>query len=113
MNGPKLEAALRDAGFEPDTQMAWRWRDNGTPGMVIKIEFRADLDDAPNESTISFDGCMALGAVNLRGTGFAARDWDMRSVSADPNRKGGRLPSASQVWPGTCLPRLTRPTVDG
>ena len=49
----------------------------------MKIEFLADLDSAPGQATLNFDGCTSLGAVNLRGTGFAARDWQLRSFDAD------------------------------
>lgn len=33
----------------------------------MKIEFLADLPDAPAEVTVTFRGSDALGAVNLRG----------------------------------------------
>lgn len=74
-NAARLEAALRSAGFVPDRQRAWRWEDHDAPGMVVKAEFLADLDDVPDHTTVTFDGCEQLGAINLRGTGFAARDW--------------------------------------
>jgi len=74
-NAARLEAALRSAGFVPDRQRAWRWEDHHAPGMVVKAEFLADLDDVPDHTTVTFDGSEQLGAINLRGTGFAARDW--------------------------------------
>jgi hypothetical protein len=83
VNGARLEAALEAAGFKPDTQRVWRWKDESAPGMVVKIEFLADLDDVPSQTTVSFDDCRSLGAVNLRGTGFAARDYEMRTVTAE------------------------------
>ena len=46
------------------------------------MEFLADLDDILNHRTVSFDDCHSLGAVNLRGTGFAARHREMRSITA-------------------------------
>jgi multicomponent Na+:H+ antiporter subunit A len=39
----------------------------------------ADLDDAPANSTVRFDGCDRLGAANLRGTGHAALDHEVRT----------------------------------
>jgi hypothetical protein len=48
----------------------------------VKFELLADLDDAPAETTVLFDGCEQLGAVNLRGTGFAARDVEVRELTA-------------------------------
>ena len=83
VNGARLEAALTAVGFRPDTQKVWRWRDESAPGMVVKIEFLADLDDVQNELTVSFDQCEALGAVNLRGTGFAAKDWALTTITTD------------------------------
>lgn len=50
--------------------------------MVVKIEFLADLEDVQNELTVSFDQCKSLGAVNLRGTGFAAQDWSLSTITA-------------------------------
>ncbi|MGI8810331.1 MAG: hypothetical protein ACR2KK_21275 [Acidimicrobiales bacterium] len=41
---------------------------------VVKFELLADLDTEPAGATVIFDACESLGAVNLRGTGFAARD---------------------------------------
>lgn len=42
--------------------------------MTIKFELLADLIDERASSIVGFRGCQALGAANLRGTGFAARD---------------------------------------
>jgi hypothetical protein len=60
----------------------WRWQDRSAPGLVVKAEFLADLDDVPNQTTVTFDGCDHLGAVNLRGTGFATRDWQLHPLVA-------------------------------
>lgn len=79
-NAIRLEAALRTAGFEPDSSRAWRWLDHSALGLVVKVEFLADLEDVPNQTTLAFDGCEHLGAVNLRGTGFAARDCQLRRI---------------------------------
>ena len=48
----------------------------------MKFEFLSDLDGAPAGATIEFDDCESLGAVNLRGTGFATRDWASRELQA-------------------------------
>lgn len=79
-NAARLERALRNAGFEPDGLRCWRWISVGMPPAVVKFELLADLDDAPAEATVRFDGCQELGAVNLRGTGFAARDVVVREL---------------------------------
>jgi len=81
-NAVRLEGALTRVGFRPDDERIWRWRDNTAPELVVKVEFLADLDYIPNHHTVSFDGCQSLGAVNLRGPGFAARHWDIRSITA-------------------------------
>lgn len=81
LNAARLEAALQTAGFEPDGQRAWRWQDRRVPGLAVKAEFLADLDDIPNQTTVTFDGCEHLGAVNLRGSGFATRDWHLRQLT--------------------------------
>lgn len=83
VNAARLEGALREAGFVPDGQRVWRWRDRVAPAMVVKVEFLADLEDVPNQTTISFDDCEFFGAVNLRGTGFASQDREVRTVTAD------------------------------
>jgi hypothetical protein len=79
----RLEQALRAAQFTPSGQYVWRWQDRSVPGAVVKIEFLADLSTAPAEATVAFSGSDALGAVNLRGTGFAARDWRPHALTAD------------------------------
>lgn len=82
-NTAKLERALRNAEFEPDNERRWRWTADGTPTRtVVKFELLADLSHVPTESTIEFDECEALGAVNLRGTRFASRDVVAQQLSA-------------------------------
>ena len=57
----------------PTNGRIWRWRaDNGRT--IVKFELLADLDTARAGEVLHFEGCDQLGAVNLRGTGFAARD---------------------------------------
>ena len=81
-NAARLEGALTRVGFRPDDERIWRWRDKTAPELVVKVEFLADLDDVPNHHTVSFVDCQSLGAVNLRGTGFAARHWEARPITA-------------------------------
>jgi hypothetical protein len=81
-NAARLERALKDAGFKPDSERIWRWKDESAPGLVVKAEFLADLDDVPAQHTVRFKDCEMLGAVNLRGTGFAAQAWELRSMTA-------------------------------
>ena len=85
VNAAKLEQALRNAEFEPDADRVWRWRADDGPA-VVKFELLADLDTERAGSTIVFDGCDALGAANLRGTGFAVRDIEIHRLRA---RVGG------------------------
>jgi hypothetical protein len=84
-NAARLEQALRTAHFAPSGQYVWRWHDRSVPGAVVKIEFLADLPTASEDATVKFDGSGALGAVNLRGTGFAARDWQHYTLPAAMN----------------------------
>ncbi len=87
VNTQRLERALLNAEFEPDAERVWRWRTNdGTGVAMIKFELLADLDDQPAGATVVFDGCNDLGAANLRGTGFAIRDIEVRQLRA---RVGG------------------------
>lgn len=91
VNVRRLETALRNAEFRPDSENVWRWaaHEEGLPA-VVKFELLADDDRARTGATIVFDECDALGAVNLPGTGFASRDRTVRELSArvgDLNRK--------------------------
>jgi len=83
VNTARLENALRNAEFEPDTERVWRWVADGTSvKTVVRFELLADLDTEPNEATVRFDLCDNLGAVNLRGTGFASRDPVVQQLTA-------------------------------
>ena len=91
VNTTRLERALRNAEFEPDGERAWRWKAEGpTPRTVVKFELLADLDDVPAQATVEFDKCHHLGAVNLRGSGYASRDVEVRLLS-------GRVGGVEQV----------------
>jgi hypothetical protein len=73
VNAVRLEQALKNAEFTPTADGIWRWS-TSSPRLVIKFELLADSDSDPAEAVLRFDACENLGAVNLRGTGFAARD---------------------------------------
>ena len=79
----RLERALRNAEFAPVDAHVWRWEARAleTPA-VVRFELLADLDDKPDQATLVFEKCERLGAVNLRGSGFAARDLEVRELSA-------------------------------
>ena len=50
----------------------------------MKFELLADIDTQPAGATAGFGNCDRLGAANLRGTGFAARDHrEVRTLVAD------------------------------
>lgn len=79
----RLELALRNAEFEPDGERIWRWKADGHEhGAVVKFELLADLPEQAANVEIRFVGCDALGAANLRGTGFAAKDVEVRTLTA-------------------------------
>lgn len=84
VNMTRLEQALLNAEFVPTGARAWRWvsDDPALRRAVVKFELLADLSDHAAGDTIRFDGCDQLGAVNLRGTGFAARDIETRKLKA-------------------------------
>lgn len=74
VNTARLERALRNAKFEPDSEQVWRWRVvNDEVRVEVKFELLADLDNEANEATLHFDDCERLGAVNLRGQVCNAR----------------------------------------
>jgi hypothetical protein len=83
VNTARLETALRNAEFEPDAERAWRWTAEGLGvGVVVKFELLADLENERDGVTVKFDECENLGAANLRGTGYAARDVEIRQVTS-------------------------------
>ena len=84
VNTSRLERALLDAGFRPDSDTIWRWRTIGSDHRaIIKFELLADLDSAAAESTVKFQECDRLGAANLRGTGYATRDVEVKLLTAN------------------------------
>jgi hypothetical protein len=89
VNTTRLERALRNAEFEPDGERAWRWSaETDAVQTVVKFELLADLDGERAGVTVRFDECENLGAVNLRGTGFASRDIVVQKLRA---RVGGTM----------------------
>lgn len=68
----RLERALKNAEFKP-TGTVWRWQAEDDTRAIVKFELLADDAGLP-AGELKFDGCESLGAANLRGTGFAARD---------------------------------------
>lgn len=49
VNTQRLETALRNAEFEPDSERVWRWNADGpTAGALVKFELLADLDSEPS-----------------------------------------------------------------
>jgi hypothetical protein len=83
VNTARLEHALLNAEFQPDSDNIWRWRTDGSESRaVVKFELLADLASAAAETTIRFEECDRLGAANLRGTGYATRDVEVRTLSA-------------------------------
>lgn len=46
VNTKRLEAALGNAEFEPDSERVWRWKANGA-GTVVKFKLLADIDTEP------------------------------------------------------------------
>ncbi len=68
-----VERSLRRMGFDPDPD-GWRWHGR-LQGHAVKIEFLCDLETAREHEVVHPDGCAALAALNLRGTGYVAEDW--------------------------------------
>ncbi len=82
-NARRLERALRNSDFVPDADKIWRWRaTSAASNTIVKFELLADLDNAPAEAIVEFDGSDELGAVNLRGTGFAIRSFAVHQITA-------------------------------
>jgi hypothetical protein len=73
-----VEASLEGLGFRPEGE-GWRWR-GGVQGRAMKIEFLCDLDDVREYEVVRPPGCAKLGAQNLRGTGYVARDWEWETL---------------------------------
>jgi hypothetical protein len=83
-NARRLEIALKNADFHVDSERVWRWEtvQGGGYRAVIKFELLADLDDQPQSANVHFEQTDKLGAVNLRGTGYASKDYAPRTLVA-------------------------------
>ncbi len=75
-----VETSLTGLGFTPEGD-GWRWR-RAVGGYGVKIEFLCDLDTVREEELVVPVGCDRLRAVNLRGTGYVARDWRWEELHA-------------------------------
>ncbi len=83
VNAQRLEVALMSAGFRADSERVWRWVSAaGDTPAVVKFELLTDQADIPDNTTVRFAGCDNLGAANLRGTGFASRDVEVRTLTS-------------------------------
>lgn len=72
----EIATGATNAEFESTDGQVWRWQTEADGvKAIVKFELLADLDNAPADSTVIFAECQSLGAVNLRGTGFASRDF--------------------------------------
>lgn len=76
-----LEGALHAAGFDTDSE-GWRWHGR-IDAPVVSIEFLCELHDQREGALARPPGCKKLRAVNLRGTGFVAEDFEWVEVSGD------------------------------
>ena len=84
VNAVRLEQALKNAEFKADgigLEMASGRRHSDDR----QIELLADREELP-AGDLKFDGCEALGAANLRGTGFAARDVTVQTLRSKGRR---------------------------
>lgn len=74
-----VERALARLEFAPTDNDGWRWRGvvDGSPAIV---EFLCDLPEYREGEYIRPRGCEQLAAVNLRGTGHVARDFQWRDL---------------------------------
>jgi hypothetical protein len=89
VNAVRLERALVNAEFEPEQGNVWRWRTmSDAQRTVVEFELLADLENERAHSIVSFRDCDVLGAINLRGTGFATRDYARQPLES---RVGGVL----------------------
>lgn len=74
-----VERALVRLDFAPADNDGWRWR-GGPDGSPAIVEFLCDLPEYREGECIRPRGCEKLAAVNLRGTGYVARDFQWREL---------------------------------
>jgi len=89
IDAPRLEKALRAAGFTPSAGDVWRWRTDTSDGTRAEVAFElfADQEEMVADSVLVFKGCSNLGAANLRGTRYASLDIEERLLKVTD---GGR-----------------------
>lgn len=87
-----VEHALDAVAAYPDetTPDGWRWR-IPVGSTRVKIEFLCDDTTRPNREAIALPGCNRLSALNLRGTGYVARDYSERQMTAGDTRVTVRM----------------------
>ena len=80
----RLEIALKNADFRVDSERVWRWEtvQGGGYKAVIKFELLADIETERQGANVHFRETDKLGAVNLRGTGYASQDYAPRTLVA-------------------------------
>lgn len=78
-----VERALEFLDFRPDpSESGWRWR-GPIDGVPVKLEFLCDLPDYREGEVVRPGGCRVLGAQNLRGTGYVARDFKWEELTGE------------------------------
>mgnify|MGYP001587136078 CR=1 FL=1 len=84
VDAPRLEKALRSAGFLPGVKDVWRWQTRifGETKAEVTFDLLADQENFSANEVLLFDGCDHLGAANIRGTGYAALDTEVRMLRA-------------------------------
>lgn len=87
-----VERALDAVGAYPDERTAdgWRWR-IPVGATRVKIEFLCDDTTTPTREAIPLPGCDRLSAFNLRGTGYVARDYFDRQMTAGETQATVRM----------------------
>jgi hypothetical protein len=76
VNTARLEYALRNAEFEPDSERVWRWvAEHDAARAVVKFELLADLPDAAAASTIVFESCENSAPSTFAGPGSRHATW--------------------------------------
>jgi hypothetical protein len=84
-----VERALARLEFAPTDNDGWRWR-GVVDGSAAIVEFLCDLPEYREGEYVCPRGCEKLAAVNLRGTGYVARDFQWRDLL-------GELPDGTPV----------------
>lgn len=76
-------------------RLGWQTIQGGDYKAVIKFELLADLADQPQGADVHFNNADKLGAVNLRGTGYASKDFAPRTLVA--YEQGAKITAAVNV----------------